>query len=631
MNIRFSICLFCLLPVLAFPQTAKPDVTRYSTCLSNLRETALPVDTALSGSQIHNPLYARESTWSELGNTGLPALPNQYRPLRNSLSPLMAEGYEAYGTPAENLLFYRTNSPYSLLNYNSGGTQDKNGQTIRGLFARNLKKDGNITVYGTYINSEGHFDNQKSNMSMIHANYRLIRENYTLITGLSRKKFNSGENGGLSDDASLLGSSYPNLLAVNLSAASSNTTDLAWQGIQSFRFGRGNKTPPADSLAQPDSLHPAPENPPGRKIIRIDHQFLVRDFNRKYLDDSPPEDFYPFNPGSLNSIADSVRFTSWTNQIDFVPDTLMIRDKAFSVRGGIRPDFFRYQYADTAQLGMRLGIGGEILYHGRKNTITVGGNWIAAGYSAGDYAASVTLNRPLLEGSDKQFQFAITLSAAKAGADPMARQYRSALFTWDNTFLKQNEAAAVIACSLPFLSLDVSLAAYYNEHRIYFNSDAIPAQLADPMASAVVKVTKRFTAGPFRSSVSLLAQYSSSPVISLPLLTGYTSTFMHHDIRFAKTEGVLEVEYGFDLRYNTKFTGYSYMPATGLFCLQDESAVGNYPWLDVFAQIKVKRTRLFVEWCHTFSSLMAANSFSVAHYPYMRPHLKYGVYWHFYD
>ncbi|MFH0760411.1 MAG: putative porin [Bacteroidota bacterium] len=631
MKILLSICLISLIPALAFSQTGEQTVTRNSTCMANLRETAVPVDTALSGSQIHNPLYGREASWSELGNAGLPAIRNQYRPLRNSMSPLIAEGYESYGAPDENLVFYRAKSPFTMVNYNSGGAQDKNGQTIRGLFARNLKKDGNITVYGTYINSDGHFNNQKSNMSMINANYRLMRKNYTLITGLARKKFNSGENGGLKDDASLAGSSYPKLLTVNLLKASSNTTDLAWQGVQSIRFGMKNKAPVTDSLALPDSLNPVPPARQPEKYIRIDHQFLIRDFNRKFLDDDPPADFYPFNPGTLNSVEDSVRFTTWTNSIDFVPDTLVIKDKSFSLRGGVRPDFFRYQYADTAQLGMRLGIGGEILYHGQKNTITVRGNWIAAGYAAGDYTASVTFNRAFLAGSDKESQLAMTVSTNKAGADPMVRKYRSTLFTWDNEFLKQNEAAIVIAYSIPFISLDFSLAGFYNEHRIYFNSDAIPAQLADPMVSGAFRVTKRFSAGPFRSSVSLMAQYSSSEIIRLPLLTGHSSTFMHHDIKFAKTQGVLEVEYGFDLRYTTRFTGYSYMPATGIFYLQDESSVGNYPWVDVFAQIKVKRTRLFVEWCHTFSGLMAANSFSVAHYPYMRPHLKYGVYWHFYD
>ena len=213
----------------------------------------------------------------------------------------------------------------------------------------------------------------------------------------------------------------------------------------------------------------------------------------------------------------------------------------------------------------------------------------------------------------------------------MVLKYRSTLFNWINKFIKQNEAAIVIAYSLPCIRLDISLSGYYNENRIYFNPDAVPAQLEDPMFSGAFSLSKRFSAGPFRSSLNLMAQYSSSPIIRLPLFTGSSSTFMHHDIRFKKTDGVLELEYGFDLRYNTRFTGYAYMPATGFFYRQDDIRVGNYPWLDLFAQIKVKRTRLFVEWCHTFSGLLAANSFSVAHYPYMRPHLKYGVYWHFYD
>jgi hypothetical protein len=73
------------------------------------------------------------------------------------------------------------------------------------------------------------------------------------------------------------------------------------------------------------------------------------------------------------------------------------------------------------------------------------------------------------------------------------------------------------------------------------------------------------------------------------------------------------------------------MPATGVFYSENEKLLGNYPYLNVFVQMKVKRTRIFVEWCQTFADLLPEQSFAVLHYPSMRPHLKYGIYWHFYD
>ncbi len=624
--------LLCL-PSLAFSQVpdhpaVPPAVSRQSVNLSDLSITPLDMDTCLPGSYIHHPLYLSDITWSELGNPGLPALPNLYRPLRNALSPLMAEGYDAYGKPAGDLTFYRSASPFSMVNYNSGGAQDKNGQTIRGLFARDLKRDGNITVYGLYINSDGHFKNQKSNASTVNANYRLSREHYSLTAGLARKKFNSAENGGLTSDESLIGNSYPDLIAVNLSKATSNTTDLAIEGTQSFRFTpRKSSPPPADSLAPPDTL---PVSLPERKTVRIDHQFLITDFLRKYTDDSPPDGFYPLAPDNLERINDSIRFSTWTNVISYLPDTLKIKDKTFRLKAGIRPDLFRYQYADTVQWGMRIGLGGELVYQGAGSRMTARGSWVAAGYSAGDYQASLTFDKIFRRG-EKESELELLLCATGAGPDPMIRDYRSAAYSWHNPFLRQHETALQVTYRMTPLKIDVSVSGYLNANRIYFNADAVPAQLGDPMVTGTFRVSKRFSAGAFRSTVTLLAQHSSSGIIRLPLLTGCTSTYMHHDIRFASTGGSIEVEYGLDLRYSTPFKGYSYMPATGLFHLRDDFTTGNYPYLNLFAMMKVKRTRLFAGWFHTLSGLLASQSFPVEHYPFMKPHFKYGIYWHFYD
>jgi hypothetical protein len=106
---------------------------------------------------------------------------------------------------------------------------------------------------------------------------------------------------------------------------------------------------------------------------------------------------------------------------------------------------------------------------------------------------------------------------------------------------------------------------------------------------------------------------------------------MHHDIRFKSTGGLLEVEYGFDARFCTSYDGYGYVPATGVFSLQEDYKAGNFPYLDAFAMIKVKRTRFFVQWSNALADVLPMQSFGAMHYPYMRPHLKYGVYWHFYD
>ncbi len=623
-----STLLLAILSFLVSPgQTPDRIVTRENISLTSFRLQNLSVDTTLPGSQQHNPLYSGFYSWSELGNSGMPAVRNRFSPIRDALLPIAMQGYESYSDQTDQLTFYRAKSPYTLVNYNSGGAGDKHGQTIRGLYARDLKKEGNLTVFGTYINSDGHYSAQKSNTSVIHANYILKRENYSLVAGVSRQKFNSGENGGLRDDNSLVGSQYTSTLPVRLSSATSNTALLSLQGLQSGFIRMKKDAPVRDTLLAPDST---PSAKPASKGLHWEHQFAIRDFTRKYSDELPPAGFYPMVSGVMDDFADSLQFTTFSNELRIVPDTIRIKGNAIAVKAGLNPDIYRYKYQDTVFSGFRLGVGGVMDFQFRESLFNLSGNWILAGFSAGDYMLSLSWARSFGQEISEN-QLTLKFYSLGSSPDPFVQHFSSAVYTWNNLFLRQHETGIDLDLTLKKAGLDFSVMLVADKNRIFFNEMAMPAQAPGSMLTGVLEVSKHLKAGPFRSDIRLMAQYTTSDYIRLPLASAFATAYMHHDMHFKTTGGMLELEYGLDFRYNTPFTGYSYMPATGLFYLQNSVSIGNYPWLDFFAQIKVKRTRLFVQWCHTFSSILAENSFPVAHHPYMRPHLKYGVYWHFYD
>jgi hypothetical protein len=144
-------------------------------------------------------------------------------------------------------------------------------------------------------------------------------------------------------------------------------------------------------------------------------------------------------------------------------------------------------------------------------------------------------------------------------------------------------------------------------------------------------IQKYFILGPFNSRNQVFLQYTPAKEIPLPLVVASTSTYMHHDIHFEKTNGKLEIEYGIDLRYASPYKGYAFRPSTGVFYLQDEKMLGNYPYLDLFFTMRVKRTRVFVKWEHVNAGLTGENFFPVLNYPVKVRFIKYGVYWHFYD
>jgi len=627
-----NLALFILILAVSIPtfsQKSKTEVSRFQYQLSTRLTTPQPVDTALSGSQIHHPLSSL-SSWSNLGNTGLPALINQYRPVRDPLNPLIFEGVDGYGVNNTSLTFYSANNPFSMINYNSGGTADKNGQTIKALFARNLKQNGNITVMGNYSNADGHFSKQKCNSSAIQANYIRNRKNYSLVTGLSRHSFIFSENGGLKSDEDLASAYLPGLLAVNLSGATAKMTVLTWQGVQSglIHFPRFHQT----EVSQPDStirdsLAPPPINTQG---IHLVHQFRISGVTRKYSDSSTDAGFYQ-NTYSDNKITkDSIGFLSWTNNISLLADTLHFGKLPVVLQGGINPDFYRYQRDSIVSSGYSLGLNGKISKRDQYTAMELSGRWVAAGYPAGDY--NLTASYSLIPGKRENGpEMSFELFARGATPDPVIRDYRSNHFRWANDFSRQHESGLNVKVNVPKMSAGLVAGIVSNTGWIYFDTLGLPAQLDGRMFVFSAKGTKDFKAGVFRSSVSAMVQYSTSDRIRLPLFVGSTSTFIHHDISFPKTAGLLQIEYGIDLSYSSGFYGYAYMPATGVFYAENEKVLGNYPYLNVFAQMKVKRTRVFVAWCQTFADMLPEQSFAVLHYPSMRPHLKYGFYWHFYD
>jgi hypothetical protein len=334
----------------------------------------------------------------------------------------------------------------------------------------------------------------------------------------------------------------------------------------------------------------------------------------------------------LEKFVDSIRFTTFTNEIRIVPDSLRIGNKALSFKAGLSPDIYRYAYQDTSFTGFRLGLNAQANMLLGLSELKLQARWIAAGFSSGDHEVRFQWSRNFGK-AEHPLILSLNLISLGCSPDPFIRDYKSTVYSWNNLFKRQLEQGFTLGLNLPKPLLEISLSGFTSSNRIYFNTQGLPAQETGSSVTFMFEGSKRFKAGPFRSDIRILSQYTTSPVIRLPLATAWMTAYMHHDLNFKSpsTGGSLEVEYGFDLRYYTRFTGYAYMPSTGMFYIQNEASSGNYPWFDAFAQIKVKRTRLFVQYCHTFAGLLADNSFPTANYPYMRPHLKYGVYWHFYD
>ena len=144
------------------------------------------------------------------------------------------------------------------------------------------------------------------------------------------------------------------------------------------------------------------------------------------------------------------------------------------------------------------------------------------------------------------------------------------------------------------------------------------------------QMAKHFKLSGWHSDNRVLFQYTTaSEVLNLPLLTLYSSNYWKQSL----FKGALIADLGFDLYLTTKYKASNYMPATGIFHLQDQNDVGAYPFVDVFFAFSIKSTRIFASYNNVLQSVgFAGNDFFTADpYPMKPRHFRLGVVWYFYD
>ena len=113
---------------------------------------------------------------------------------------------------------------------------------------------------------------------------------------------------------------------------------------------------------------------------------------------------------------------------------------------------------------------------------------------------------------------------------------------------------------------------------------------------------------------------SDDAVIPLPRLSVYSNLFIR--FRVAK---VLHVDLGLDCDYYTKYYAPGYQPATMSFYNQRELKVGNYPFMNVYANMKLKRARFYIMMSHVNQGMTGDNYFSMPHYPMNPRRFQMGV------
>ena len=211
------------------------------------------------------------------------------------------------------------------------------------------------------------------------------------------------------------------------------------------------------------------------------------------------------------------------------------------------------------------------------------------------------------------------------------RHYMSNHYSWNTDLSKEWRTRVEGEIYFPRSGTRIRAGVENIKNYTYLNADVLPTQHSSNMQVVDATLTQNFRLGILHLDNEVTWQKTNgSDVLPLPELSLYHNLYLLGKI----AHKVLTVQLGADLRYFTSYYAPAYSPALQHYTLQSSSdlvKIGGYPVVNVYANLHLKRTRLFVMMYHVNAGMGDRNYFFVPHYPLNGRLLKFGVSWNFYD
>lgn len=571
-----------------------------------------------------------------LGNYGLPFYQiNFFDRITDPDKFLYSAYYPLMYTP-ERSVFMNTQVPFTALNWSFAGPRQTAEQTFRVMHTQNVNRFLNFGLIYDIVYALGQYNYQRAD-----------DKNFTLFssyTGSKYKLYFSGginnltsfENGGITDYQQLEEQSNTRDVPVNLGGASNAISLLKHRSmllVQRYTIGNTGGADAAGS--DKEKSFPLSGT--------FSHIFVIEGNKRTYSDKLPQSGFYDFvYADSLNAVTFdslSARFVKNTLRFDFATD----ESRKFRLGGGfgIRNELVRYSQIvptfDTITLS-------DTAVWRRNNNAVIGklynnigerfgweatGELFLTGYRAGDFNLNANIRKSFSLGKGDA-DWIIRGSMSSTRPSFWMNQWGSNHFNWTNDLNKtfRINAGTDIESNFGSVRFDYAIIDNY----VDFDTAAMPSQFSGGLSVAALAVRKELKAWKFHLISDLIFQQSSNnEILDLPSITIRSAGFFKHQWKFPNTGGALDTEIGADMTYHTKYFSYAYMPATGRFHRQFEEETGNYPFIDLFLNFKLRRTRFFLMLDHINAGLMGYRYSMTPHYPLNTRTFRYGLSWTFYD
>ena len=529
-----------------------------------------------------------------------------------------------YGKTMESVNFFHTMRPFTVLGYASSLYRE---YQIHASHTQNITPRWNISLDVDFLNPEGIYANSsvKNSYADITSHYYSADARYQMYAGVVWQKLRMGESGGMSSDSIFRNhSSLSSLSGLPVVDASRRTlfNQVTAFTRQSYNFVR--------------------------QVLRTKEceKIVVTDSNTLdtivWIDTLRPEAFAMINKGVTNL---DIKFDTWKHRLadsayrhsltanlmwsnDAYPDSRW--PNPLKINLGLKPEYHRVQYSDSTDTYYHLfnivpyaAITKRLWFGSFSGSAELA---LGSGYRRGD--SRVAADYTLVLDSLRLFKASFVWQLREA--DFFYHHFRGNGLKWDNDNLSKTAALSFDLNYKRSDLLDINLTANRLDGHTWL-TPALTVQQGDKamwlLQGRIMLHTKLW--GWLCYDMQQMLQYSSDETqMRVPHFASKNS--LYTDIALFKRALTLQV--GADVRYNTAFYADSYSPEAGAFYHQNDVKVGNFPWIDFFVNLQLKRAVIYAKVGHLNSIWESyPDYFILPHYPGNKLGLYYGLIWKFFD
>lgn len=519
----------------------------------------------------------------------------------------------------DNTPFFNTRVPMTLLSFNTGGSSQTTQDWLKARLSGNINKKAQVGAWLSYLYSRGMFENQAGKHFNWGINGSYLGKHYQMMAMLNNWSAVNLENGGITDDlyitdpAAVQGGSSSigtKQIPVNLNGAQSQVRGHQFWMTNRYRIG-------FDKINEEDSTE---------VFTPVSQAFWTFDFRmdeHRFTDEAQSDNSFFKNTYFTNKTFDQTRQWALRNSlgIELLEGFNKWAKAGLSAYAMHEVAKYMQTPADTIS-GVNTGIAPKATEH----SLFVGGRLAKqqgsiirysgdarvgiAGAKAGEVYASGTFDlRFRLRNDTTQLRAYADFSNRKPSY--FLRNYVSNHFIWKNEFGKTRRLRFGGIIEFPLTRTRIEAGLENAQNLIYFNSDGVPEQHGGNVQVFSASLHQDVKLGIFNWQNRVTYQKSSNQhVIPLPEVTVFSNMFLLFRV------ATLHAQIGFDCTYMTRYSALGYNPAIMSFTNCWDGMVGNYPMVDAYANLKLKKVKFYVLFSHVNQGLFGGSGyFSALHYP----------------